>query len=413
LGAAPSETLSYEEATTGVRAKLREATMLRMRSDVPLGVLLSGGLDSSIIVALMRESYERIKTFSIGFDNARYNESEYAAAVARYFNTDHHAFVVRPDIVKNLSAIVWAFDQPFADSSGIATYFLAKETRREVTVALCGDGADESFGGYPRYTAAHVYEMLNRYPHSPARMIAAAIRPLIDWIPEGAFDRGRRMQLKKFIRTLAVRQPFAHLYLSWFCHFTPAQARFISTDSFSRSWDAAASEYLTEAYDAVAASSLRERVMRTDSVTYLPNDLLVKMDRATMAHSLEARSPFLDHRVMEFAAGLPAAYKLNFAHRKIILRDAFRDMLPAKVITRKKMGFGVPVGAWLKHDLKNFITHILLSERAAARGMFQRERVADLIAVHVSGKINHGYRLWNLLMLELWFRRFIDNDETV
>lgn len=398
--------LPQEEACEELLARLTEAVRLRLISDVPLGALLSGGIDSSAIVALMAAgSPSRVKTFSIGFEEASYDEREAAAIVADRFGTEHHAFVVRPDAAALLPALVWHYNEPFADSSAVPTYYLAQVTRPHVTVALSGDGGDEAFGGYERY-AAHGLACRADRVLGPLRPALAALGAAL---PPGGDGRGIRRRAQRFLEALAA--PPADRYARWMVHFNAEQKAALCTPEFAAATgDTDSLALLREAFTATDAEDPVEAAMAADVARYLPEDLLVKLDLATMAHSLEARCPFLDAEVVEFAARLPVRWKVWGTAKKVLLRRALRDLLPPEILGRPKQGFGVPIDVWFRGPLKDLAFDTLLSPRAADRGLFRPAAVRHLLEEHVSGRADRRYQLWNLLMLELWYRTFIDQD---
>ncbi|HEY6331671.1 MAG TPA: asparagine synthase (glutamine-hydrolyzing) [Blastocatellia bacterium] len=384
---------------------LGEAVKIRLMSDVPLGAFLSGGIDSSAVVALMsRFSTERVKTFSIGFNERDFTEVEHARRVAEHFNTEHHEFIVKPDAVEVLPTLVRHYGEPYADSSAIPTYYLSKLTRQYVTVALNGDGGDECFAGYERYAAMRLAES---YQHVPALMREAVVQPLVAALPEPAVNRSRGAKVRRFLS--AMGKPRAERYLQWasaaseelkYEMCTPeflARSGRIETAAFLRPWLAGNGHV-----------DIVDRTLKADTESYLPNDLLVKVDIASMAASLEARSPFLDHKLMEFASSLPSRLKLRRLTTKYVLKRALRGILPQENLSRGKMGFGVPIPHWLRGELKDFLSDAVLSEKARRRGYFKPEVVQRLASDHAEGRRDNAPQLWALLMLELWHREFID-----
>lgn len=400
----PKHQLTEQQACEELLAQLREAVRLRLISDVPLGALLSGGVDSSTVVALMTElSTSRVRTFSIGFEEAAYDEREAAAIVADRFGTDHHAFVVRPDAAALLPALVWHYNEPFADSSAVPTYYLAQVTRPHVTVALSGDGGDEAFGGYERYVA-HALACRADRVLGPLRPALAALGAVL---PRGGNSRGLRRRARRFLEALVA--PPADRYARWMVHFTAEQKATLCTPEFAAaSGDTDPLALLREAFTVTDAEDPVEAAMAADVACYLPEDLLVKLDVATMAHGLEARCPFLDSAVVEFAARLPVRWKVWRTAKKVLLRRALRDLLPPEILGRPKQGFGVPIDAWLRGPLKELAFDTLLSPRATARGLFRPAAVRQLLEEHVSGGVDRHYQIWNLLILELWHQMFID-----
>jgi asparagine synthase (glutamine-hydrolysing) len=391
-----------------ILTRLQEAVRLRLISDVPLGAFLSGGIDSSIVVAMMsRLSSGPVKTFSIGFEEPEYDELRYARQVAERFGTEHHELVVRPDAVAILPKLAWQYDEPFADSSAVPTYYVAQMTRQYVTVALNGDAGDENFGGYDRYVANNLAASFDRLPG--ARLFRGAIGKGLPLCPRGErrtslFSRGRRF-LEGLVETPERR------YARWFCHFTGDRKQNLCTPEFRRAaGDSDDLETLLAAYRESDAPDFADATMGVDAALYLPDDLLVKVDIASMAHSLEARSPFLDHEFMEFVATIPSDLKVRGRAKKYILKRALRGLLADDILHRPKMGFGVPIDHWLRHELRDLAHETLLGSACLDRGYFRREPVERMLVEHVKGKANWHYLLWNLLMLELWHRTYVDGD---
>jgi asparagine synthase (glutamine-hydrolysing) len=399
----PKSSDSQTEALERLDAVLLEATRLRMIADVPLGVLLSGGLDSSAIVAYMRRlTSGRIRTFSIGFDRPEYDELAYARQVAEHFETDHQALVVRPDAAALIPKLAWHYNEPFADSSAVPSFAVCELARRHVTVALNGDGGDESFAGYDRYLAAGYAARVAGLPRAVRAAGARASRYLPIGSPKSASYRlGRMLQ--------ALQQDPLEQYGRWIAIFRPTeQEALYSRDLRQQLHRHAPFALLGEAVAASDAPTFVERLIAADVATYLPGDLLVKMDIASMANSLEVRSPFLDHEVMEYAARLPLDRKLRGRTQKAILKKLVAPQLPPGIASRRKMGFGVPIDSWFRHELKEMTYDVLLDSRASSRGLFEPGAVRRLIDEHTQGRAHHHHRLWALLMLETWFRLFID-----
>jgi len=389
-----------------VQSLLAEAIKLRLIADVPLGAFLSGGMDSSITVALMsKASSERVRTFSIGFHEPRFNETNYARLIARRYNTDHTEFIVEPRCLDVLPKLAWHYDEPFADSSAIPTYYVSMMTAQKVKVALSGDAGDEDFAGYPRYRAIKLAALYDGCPS----ILKAALSPRI-WqhLPVSVEQKSLRRQLKKLV--LGLNLPPEERYLNWIAIFDEARKRALySGDCAGRlSGAGPAIEFLLDAYARAPHRDFVSRTSFVDMMTYLPCDLLTKVDIASMAHSLEVRAPFLDHKVVELAVGMPLSLKMRGLKGKYILKKAFGHLLPREILTRPKMGFGVPISRWFRTELSGFIRHILLDRETMARGYFRPEAVRALVDEHVSGVFDHGYRLWALLMLELWHRTYID-----
>ena len=317
---------------------------------------------------------------------------------------DHHEFIVRADALEVLPTLVEHYGEPYADSSAIPTYYVARETRKHVTVALNGDGGDESFAGYERYAAMRLAE---RYHRIPAVLRESVVRQAIELLPSSETKRSRIRDVKRFVQAASL--PKVERYLSWVSVFDGKAKQDLFTEKFSRESQGASAAGMLDPWFARAnGSGIVDAALLTDIMTYLPNDLLVKVDIATMANSLEARSPFLDHHVIEFAASLPEKYKLRGLTTKYLLKQVLRKLLPAENLDRRKMGFGVPIGHWLRGQLQPFLRETLLAEASLNRGLFRPEAVKHLVEQHTRGERDHSPQLWTLLMLELWFQRFID-----
>jgi asparagine synthase (glutamine-hydrolysing) len=404
----PKRPIGEEEACEVLREKLTEAVRLRMISDVPLGAFLSGGIDSSIVVGLMAKlSGAKVKTFSIGFKEAAYDETAHARRIAERWETDHHEFIVDPDALSILPKLVRHYGEPYADSSAIPTFYVAQMTRRHVTVALNGDGGDESFAGYERYLANDIAERLQSIPG-----LAPAARALSRMIPDSIDPKSRTRQARRFLSVAA--RPMAERYPRWLSFFQEeTKPQLYSQDFIARlngGGNGHDGRWLNSLFNGAgngdSPKNSVDAAMAVDVVSYLPYDLLVKVDITTMANSLEARSPFLDHEVMEFAAQLPIDIKFRGRRLKHLLKTAFADLLPPENVNRRKMGFGVPVGQWFKGPLREFLQDILLSRPSLTRGYFREAEVRRLVGEHLQGRADHAFQLWNLLMLELWHREF-------
>ena len=396
-----SETEAIEETTR----LLRESTKLRMISEVPLGAFLSGGVDSSTVVALMaQESSTPVKTFSIGFDDEDYSELKYARMVAEHVGAEYNEFIVKPNALEILPTLVDHYGEPYADSSAIPTYYVAKETRQHVTVALNGDGGDESFAGYERYAAMRIAE---RYHRIPAIMRKTFVEFPANLIPTSELKRSRIRDGKRFLSAASL--PRVERYFRWSSAFDRESKGDLYTSEFRHAVDAAdASDFLRRWFSTANGSGIVDTTMLVDQMTYLPNDLLVKVDIASMANSLEARSPFLDHKVIEFAASLPESLKMSGVETKSFLKKVAATLVPKEAIYRRKMGFGVPVGKWFRGEMKGFVREILLSEVSLKRGIIRPEMLRRYVDEHTAGERDHAFRIWALLMLELWYQRFID-----
>lgn len=392
------KSLNLAECADRLYGLLSEATKMRLISDVPLGAFLSGGVDSSCIVALMsRLSPGKVKTFSIGFGERDFDELRYARFISERFNTDHKELVVKPKALEVLPKLAWHYDQPFGDSSCIPTYYVSKMTRDYVTVALNGDGGDESFGGYPRYRGIKLAQ-------------------LIENLPKGFLKAGYGVSRfseygKRFFKGLIKNPDLEGAYLSWLNYFTDEDKKNLYSNNMKIILENnRADAYLRDILKSSNALDPVERIMNGDVRSYLPEDLLVKVDIATMANSLEGRSPFLDHKVMEFAASLPLEYKLKGFRSKYILKKTFKKEIPPSFLNRKKKGFGIPVGDWFRNELRDFIRDMLLGEESLKRGLFSKDYIERLLDEHQKAKKDHVHRIFALLSFEMWHRIFIEKQ---
>ncbi|HEX6625688.1 MAG TPA: asparagine synthase C-terminal domain-containing protein, partial [Pyrinomonadaceae bacterium] len=380
-------------------ALLDEAVRVRLISEVPLGAFLSGGVDSSTVVGLMaRAMNQPVKTFSIGFNEDSYSELKYARVTAERFGTEHHEFVVTPDICHVVDELVWHFDEPFADSSAIPTYMVSKLAREHVTVALSGDGGDELFAGYTRYV---VDRRRGGFARLPPLVRRGLMQPLSRRLPHGA--RGRN-----FLHNVAL-DPLDR-YLDSISTFTTLTRPSLYREDFARALgapDAAAGRFRDYAARAEAGAGL-DRLLYLDSKTYLPGDILTKVDRMSMAASLEARVPLLDHKLIEFVTRIPAALKLKGLTTKHIFKRAVRGLVPDEILDRPKQGFGVPIPQWINAELRGRIRETLTAPRARQRGYFEPRYLDLLLDEHERGRRDHSAQLWSLFMLELWHRTFLD-----
>jgi asparagine synthase (glutamine-hydrolysing) len=402
---APKSTATFEDTAAELRQLLSEAVRLRLVSDVPLGALLSGGIDSSIVVGLMAQHASRpVKTFSIGFEENDFNELPYAREIARQFGTEHHEMIVRPRAADVLPQVVWHLDEPMADASALPSYYVAQMARQHVTVVLNGDGGDEAFAGYNRHGAVMAYQ---RYQSLPGWVRHGLIEVLLKAAPTGQPTDHPLSRARRLVAQSA--QSLEHQYSRWMSLSSVETRRSLYTDDFAGLMGNGAFEVKWDKADHQLGPL--DWMLRSDTLNYLPGDLLVKMDRMTMAHSLEARSPLLDQEVVEFAARLPEAYKRKGRIGKRILKEAFRQFLPSDLVSRPKRGFSVPVDRWLRNGMKSMAAEIVLSRSARQRGLFNTTSVSCLWNEHQEGRHNHGDQLWALLVLELWMRQFLDVPE--
>lgn len=386
-----------------IRDAISDATRRRLVADVPVGAFLSGGIDSSAVVAAMAAaSSTPVKTFSIGFDEERFDELPYARRVAQLFGTEHQEFVVRPDAVAIVPRLVRHYGEPFADYSAIPSFYLAEMTRSQVTVALNGDGGDESFGGYTRYVANRLAGRLDHLPVVARRFAGSAAGRLGGPDLTSVANKARRLLMGL---ALEPAERYAR-YMSW---FDERQRSAIYTEQFAALTDASSTlEVIAGPWRQASGDDVLDVMLEVDCSTYLPDELIAKIDIATMAHALEARSPLLDHQLMEFAASIPADMKVRGREKKWILREALRPWLPGEILDRPKQGFTVPVGEWFRGELRADVSDALLDPGSLARGYFRREPVQAMLERHLSGTSDESKRLWALYMLELWHREFVD-----
>lgn len=399
------EPRSLADYAAELRDLLTSAVQMRLESEVPLGAFLSGGTDSTIVVGLMQRLLaEPVRTFSIGFPVREYDETRYARLVAERFGTDHREFRVHPDAVQILPRLVWHYDEPFADSSAVPTWYVAELTRQHVTVALTGDGGDELFAGYPRYRAVWLGEKVDRLPRVVRRVLSGR---WLQRLPGTGRQRSLLRRLRRFSE--AVAQPPLRRYLEWIAIFRESQrATLYSEDFLAVLPDADPLDFLASAAARCSRRDPVTAICLTDLLTYLPCDLMTKVDIAAMAHGLETRPPLLDHRVVELAARMPLRYKFRFGRGKGVLRHAFADLLPGPIRRRSKMGFGVPLDHWFRGPLAELTRQVLLDRRTLGRGLFRPEAVTELVESHIAGRADHSYRLWALLVLEMWQRQWLD-----
>lgn len=403
------ENWSKKEWQTSLRETLTDAVQLRMRSDVPLGSFLSGGIDSTIISGLMQQLSDRpVHTFSIGFPIAKFDERAFAREAAQHLGTEHHEQVVTPSALDSLPKLAWHYDEPFSDSSAIPTMHLSEMTREFVTVALSGDGGDELFAGYDRYRAVRLGHWFDRLPRPIRAMMTAKV-----WqkIPASIEQKSFRRRLKRFLDALG--ETPQRRYLRWISIFDAQRRRDLFSDDLQNELaDHDAASFIESVYETCPSRDFVTQTTCADVLSYLPCDIMTKVDTASMAFGLEARSPFLDHRVCELAARMPLELKLNGKQGKQILIDTFADLLPASIQSRPKMGFGVPLDHWFRNELKPLLYDVLLSNAALDRGFFNPQAIRNLVDEHLSSKWDHSYRLWNLLTFEVWHRTYIDRTDT-
>jgi asparagine synthase (glutamine-hydrolysing) len=404
-GAAP-HSHDEREVTAELRAQLRRAVRRRLISEVPLGAFLSGGVDSAGVVAAMAEqSSQPVRTFSIGFTSDRYDELSRARLVAERFETEHEELIVTPDAIEILPRLVRHYGEPFADSSAIPSFYLAEMASRDVTVALNGDGGDESFGGYSRYVANLALDRAARLPLAARRSLAALGARLP---PDGRIE-SRRSRFARLARSLALEPSQRHA--SYLVQLGQAGRSDLYTAEFRErlgAGTAAAERAIERRWAASGAGDPLDRMLDVDVGLFLPDDLLTKVDIATMAHSLEARSPLLDPELMQFAAALPARMKVRGTQKKVALRNALRNWVPDEVLDAPKQGFVAPMAEWLRGDLKEMAYDTLLDSRARDRGYFEPASVRALLDRHMLGQEDRAQAIWTLLVFEHWHREYVD-----
>ena len=400
--------LSEVDALNELEVLLHNTIDAQLMSDVPLGVQLSGGVDSSLVVALMearrreRGDSAPIKTFAVGFDIPEFSELPYARMVAERYGTEHHEIVVGPDdFIKDFARLCWLYDEPMGEPSAIPTYYMCKAAKEHVTVMLCGEGADEQFGGYSKY----VFDQFSRW---------------LDWMPSGARQsllRGvggvlpfQARRVRSILEILGIPDQ-ASRFASWFGGVdTVTQQSLLHPNLMREIQDGGLHQAFVTILADCASHNALDRFLYCDIHSRLVDDILVKGDRMSMAAGIEARVPFLDHRVVEFAARLPGEYKVRGRHKKVLLKMLAEKYLPPEVIHRRKVGFTVPLTRWFTGPLSGFVSQLLLSERCLERGYFRRDAITRMVENHIARKVDREQGLWLLITLEMWHRLFVDDD---
>jgi asparagine synthase (glutamine-hydrolysing) len=401
--------LSEDEWLDLVRESVTAAVRRRLVSDVPLGALLSGGIDSTIVVGLMaQESSEPVKTFTVGVDDPRYDERRHARVAASAFGTEHEELVVEPDPVELVSRLTTFLDEPLGDEAILPTFLISEVARRHVTVALTGDGGDESFAGYERYRAIELARRIGGVPVLPG-LAARGLRAL----PSGRHPRSTAGRVARLLETASL--PASQRYGSLVEVFPVRLREELYEPAFAASLGGAraASDLVAQSHKVPLGAPPVAGIVglqRLDARTYLPDDLLVKADRASMATSLELRSPLLDHEVLELGVSLPDSLRFSGGRGKVALRRAFAHLVPRELAERGKTGFGIPLGAWFRGPLRELAGDALLGQRARTRGQLRPEAVERLLSEHARGERDHGHRLWCLLVLELWQRSWLEAE---
>ena len=390
---------SIEDLTHELREVLEEAVRIRLMSDVPLGAFLSGGVDSSLIVALMAiQSSQPVKTFSVGFPSKSFSELPYAKMVADEYETDHHEMIVEPNMASVVPQLVRHYGEPFADTSALPTWYLCEYTRKGVTVALSGDAGDEAFGGYRRYMHTRTSRAIHRMPWPLPQMAAGLLSHIPTPQAQEVRDYGERLMQPEHIRFLGLSAPIPHK--DRMLMYTPPMRERFAEDQMAVLFE--------RLFDESSAVDPINRVIDVDTQTYLTGNGLTKVDIASMAHSLEVRQPLIDHEVMEFAASLPGSMKLRGMTTKFLLREVAKDLLPKRILTRPKQGFSVPVDRWMREDLAPLSRDLLLDQSTRERGIFEPKAVENLLKKQQQGE-PRGFQIWVLMILELWYRECLEN----
>lgn len=394
------EIKSEAEYVEELRELIEEAVKIRLISEVPLGAFLSGGVDSSTIVGMMAQlSAKPVKTFSIGFNEDSFNELKYARVAAKHFNTEHHEFVVTPDIVEMIDELVWHFDEPFADSSALPTFMVSKMARDYVTVILSGDGGDELFAGYTRYVTDKRRGGLSKMPRALRENL---LKPLSESLPHGA--KGKNYLYNASLDAVG-------RYIDSVSHFNAMRKKSLYSNEFlsNLNGDLGAGERKFRQFaDQISTGNPLDKLLYLDSKTYLPSDILTKVDRMSMATSLEARVPLLDHKLIDYVMRIPADLKLKGLETKYIFRQAVRGIVPDQILDRPKQGFGVPIGDWINAQLRDRMRETLGAKRFVERGYFEGKYIETLLEEHSKNRRDHSHALWILFMLELWHQKFMD-----
>ena len=395
--------ISFKLALEELDSLLQKAVDDRMISDVPLGVFLSGGLDSSTVAYYaQKNATQRIKTFSIGFSEKSFDESDYARLVARHLNTEHHEkTITAKDSLELLPVITTKLDEPFADPSIIPTYFLSAFTRSHVTVALGGDGSDELLAGYPTFISEI---FAGTYRKLPAFVREGVVR-VASLLPPSDKNISLDFKINQFLKGFEEHESYTHSL--WLGSFTPGMKNSLFSDDFKAGITNGNGMGVVDAYRRNCSSAFSfDQLLYTYYRTYLLDDILVKVDRASMYNALEVRAPFMDTRVVEFLSALPASYKMKGFSGKYILKELMKDKLPQQVVLRPKKGFGIPVSIWLRNELKDMMLDMLSPQRIRKQGIFQTNYIEKMIREHLSCQKNHRKTLWNLLIFQLWMENY-------
>jgi asparagine synthase (glutamine-hydrolysing) len=399
----PNPQLTEEVCTERIRELIRDAVRIRLFSDVPLGAFLSGGLDSSTVVAAMAEASARpVETFSVGFDESSFNELPYAEMVAKHFRTNHHVIHCRPNVLEILPKLVFHFDEPFADASAIPTYCISECARKWTTVILSGDGGDEIFAGYTRYDDG--MRRWKEQNYLPGVLARGVYRMLAELYPVKA--RGWGILNKRSL-------PALDSYIADLCIYQPQQKQALLAARWATQANGEVFELGRHLADAAGGEGHLSRMQGLDMMLYLPDDILVKVDRASMAVALETRAPLLDYRLAEFMATVPESLRYRNGVKKYLLKQAVRDKLPSEIIDRGKMGFGVPLKYWFRGEAADFVRDVLLSQAARERGVFRPQELERLVDIHGQNRRDMSTQMWAVLFFELWCQKWLDQPVAV
>lgn len=400
--------MSEQDLCEQMIALLQDAVRIRLMSDVPLGAFLSGGMDSSSVVALMSRVMDRpVKTFSISFEESSYNEAHYAETIARHFNTEHHEFRIKPDALDLTEKLITQLDEPFGDFSIFPTYLVSKMARDYVTVALSGDGGDELFAGYDTYIANKVAQI---YGGLPKFIREGIINPILNGIPPTEKKKGLINRAKRFVEGLRLPEDLEHT--RWMIFLQQAEKERLYSEGVQDSLTGEGSyDFIRKHFEKARTCDEVNRQLYVDIKTYLVDDILVKVDRMSMAVSLEARVPFLDHRFVELTATMPSRLKLKGTKTKSILKKAMKDILPAEILDRGKEGFSIPIKNWLRTDLKTLMLDVLHPERIKREGFFDPAYVQQLADEHLNGTENHSHRLWAMMVFGIWQDLYLRSEQ--
>ncbi len=397
-----TEVKSEKEYTTELREKIKDAVRVRLISEVPLGAFLSGGVDSSAVVGLMSEILEKpVKTFSIGFNEDTFSELKYARIAAEHFKTEHHEFIVTPDLVETIDELVWHFDEPFSDPSAMPTFIVSKMAREYVTVVLSGDGGDELFAGYTRYSIDKKRSGLGSLPKALRKGL---MQPLSEALPHNT--RGKNFLYNASLDSI-------DRYIDSISQFGRLKKDSLYSGKFKAKLDGGSNSgeaVFQQIAGSISTGNPIDNLLYLDSKTYLPGDILTKVDRMSMATSLEARVPLLDQDLIDYVTQkIPTSLKLKGDVTKYIFKKSLEGLVPKEILYREKQGFGVPIGEWINSQLKEKIHDTLIEKRTLERGYFEPKYIELLLHEHSTGRRDHAHPLWVLWMLELWHRQFVDN----